>query len=368
MKNLIIPFFPPLLIILNLILFIKLKLLIPQLTGNAHLPDFENYLRLIDDIKEGINPYTVSYMQTLGPPMVFFYFLPFSVFNLQSAKFLYTLINIICGFATCRLLAKKLFRKNTVNWFLFLNLIFFSSFPVRFSIEMGQPNLVIGYLVSLLICNTKNKWAHIFMSLLIIIKTNYLITLTSLIRKDLKQAIKTILTILLVSIFLLPIINPSYYSYYFSNRNRNFLPVLTNNLSLDYYNQSVPARLNTMRFGETSIPLYMIAAAVILVILYQSQNLLLGFIASIILSPTSWQHYFAVLFPIFIIAFLKTKKLFNKRILLTAFFFWWAEFPLLHFAKANFFSELLSSHYLISAIILFAAIYTNKINIRPASK
>src|SRR4030042_3433093 len=94
-----------LVLILNFLLFLKLKFFIPQLTGNSTLMDFDAYFRLIGDIKIGINPYTISYMQTLGPPSVFFYFLPFAVFPINIARGIFTFINISCGFSSCFLFA-----------------------------------------------------------------------------------------------------------------------------------------------------------------------------------------------------------------------------------------------------------------------
>jgi hypothetical protein len=78
-----------LLLLLNILLFYKLKYFIPQLTGSAQLLDLKYYYDLAGDIWAGINPYTVSYTQTLGPPTVFFYFLFFSVFNINTGVSLY---------------------------------------------------------------------------------------------------------------------------------------------------------------------------------------------------------------------------------------------------------------------------------------
>lgn len=347
-----------LLILFNLIIFIKLKFFIPQLSGRTHLLDFETYIRLIKDIGTGINPYTVNYMQTLGPPTVFIYFLPFSVFNLPTAKFLYTLLNIICGFAICSAIAKKFFRKNTINWFLLLTLLFFSSFPARFSIEIGQPNLVSGYLITLLICRPKTKITNIILSFLITVKANYIVLLISFVQKNLKLVIKSFFTFILIVVFFFPIIKPAFYSYYLLHKNQNILPVITNRDTLNYYNQSIPARLSTLGFGNLTPGLFLILALITFWTVYKSQNLYLGILASIILSPVSWQHYFAVLYPVFIVSFLKTKG-FYKAMALISLFFWWVEFPFLHTAKVNLFTAVLSSHYLISAIVLFFIIYKN---------
>src|SRR4030042_2805245 len=126
------------LLILNFLLFLKLEFYISRLTGDTTLLDFDAYFRLIENIKKGINPYTITYMQTLGPPAVFLYFLPFSVFPINIARGLFTFINISCGFLSCFLLASHFLPKGKIYVLLLLNLLLFSAFPLRFFIESGQ--------------------------------------------------------------------------------------------------------------------------------------------------------------------------------------------------------------------------------------
>ena len=380
------PFIFSILLLFNLLLFIKLRFFLPQLAGNSQLLDLETYHHLVKDVFMGINPYTVSYMQTLGPPTVLFYFLPFSLFSLPTAKFLFTIINIICGFATCYVLAKNFFQNShrprnashtsevktpnlhTINIFLIFTLIFFSSFPVRFSIEMGQPNLVIGYLVSLLVCKANTKYLNVILSLIVIIKTNYFIALISLLKNNSKLTAKTLLIILGIVVLLLPIIKPSFYTHYLTHKTGDLLPSVGSTQEINYYNQSIPARLNVLGLEHTALLFYVVLALIILMCVYRSGNIILGIIASIILSPVSWQHYYAVLFPVFIFTFVNTKNIRYRILLLIAYLFFWIEFPFLHSTSVNLFTALLSSHYLISAIILFTLIFKQKIPTSSVSK
>ena len=380
------PFIFSILILINLLIFIRLRFFLPQMAGPSQLLDLETYYRLVEGVLMGINPYTVSYMQTLGPPTVLFYFLPFSIFSLPTAKFLFTIINIICGFATCYVLAKNFFQNShrprnashtsevktpnlhTINIFLIFTLIFFSSFPVRFSIEMGQPNLVIGYLVSLLVCKANTKYLNVILSLIVIIKTNYFIALISLLKKNATIMAKTLLIILGIVVLLLPIIKPSFYTHYLTHKTGDLLPSVGSTQEINYYNQSIPARLNVLGLEHTALLFYVVLDLIILWIVYNSGNIMLGIIASIILSPVSWQHYYAVLFPVFIFTFVNTKNIRYRILLLIAYLFFWIEFPFLHSTSVNLFTALLSSHYLISAIILFTLIFKQKIPTSSVSK
>ena len=325
----------------------------PQIRGISTLLDFNAYFKLIGDLKEKINPYTVTYMQTLGPPTVFFYFLPFSIFPIKAAQGIFTLINISCGISACYLLASRFYPKFKIAAFLLLNLIFFSSFPVRFSIEIGQPNLVICYLISLLICIPKIKFPSIILALLISIKTNYFLVLISFLKKNLKLVIKTLLVIISFAVLLFPIIKPSFYSYYLFQKTKNVLPAFGKNVSIDYYNQSIPSSLTRLGVIQNQKELYLLITIVLIYLTFRSSNLLVGILSSILLSPVAWQHYFAVLLPVFVVVFVNLKKKpINLLFFFIAIIFWWIEFPWLHLSPLNFINGVLASHYFISTLIL----------------
>jgi hypothetical protein len=203
---------------------------------------------------------------------------------------------------------------------------------------------------------------------LIILKTNYSLVLISFFKKNIRVTVKAVAGILLICTVFLPIVKPSFYSYYLLHKNQVFIPTAVNNNSTNYYNQTIPARLSTFGIGKWVIPIYLITIVATLWIVYKSQNLLLGVLASIILSPVSWQHYFAVLFPVFVLAFIGSKKIYSLGILALSMFFWWVEFPFLHNARVNIFTAILSSHYLLSATTLFFVILKNKMNVLSASK
>lgn len=353
------------LIVLNLALFYKLRFFLPLLSGKAQLLDLETYLRLLSDIKDGINPYTVSYMQSLGPPSVFYYFLPFSIFDLSVSIPLYTLTNIICGFATCFLFSRTFF-EDKLKCFLILTLIYFSSFPVRFSIEMGQPNTVIGLFLTFLICYPRTKYLSFILSLIMIIKTNYFVLLLSFIKSNFWATVRALSYVAIITSLLFAVIKPSIYSYYITEKTGGFL-LNTNNSSFDYYNQSIPTKIGGAIPEKSGVVIYTTIILFIFWKVFKTQNLMLGALASVMASPVSWQHYFAALFPVYLYSIIKTKGI--LRILsLFAFFLYWIEFPFLHHAQVNLFTVILSKHYLISAMLLFLIISKNKLISHPASK
>ena len=145
-------------ILLNILILIKLNFFVPLLLGQTPMLDFDNYYRLTKDLLQGMNPYSVNYMITWGPPLIFIYYLPFQLFNLENARTLTTLFSLISGILTCSLLAKNLFSKDRLMSFLILTVILLSSFPARFSLEMGQPNLIIMFIVTCITLSKNNNF------------------------------------------------------------------------------------------------------------------------------------------------------------------------------------------------------------------
>jgi hypothetical protein len=179
-------------------------------------------------------------------------------------------------------------------------------------------------------------------------------------RRNIKLVTKTLLVIILFILLLLPIIKPSFYSYYLFQKTKTILPVFGKNLSLDYYNQSVPSTLSRLGIIRNQGGLYLLIFLTLVYLTFRSSNLLLGLLSSIILSPVAWQHYFAVLFPIFVAVFVNLKKKpVNILLFSVAIFFWWIEFPWLHLSSSNFINGILASHYFISALILIFLILSN---------
>ena len=348
-------------LILNIILFFKLKLFLPQLTGKAALLDFDTYYRLVRDAKAGINPYAISYMQSLGPPLVFIYFIFYSFLSLVKARAISTLINILVGFSVSWLLAKKYFPKNWINYFLLLNFIFFSSFPMRFSIEMGQPNLIATLLITLILVSKSPFQKSSFLSLLIAIKTFFLFSLLSYLRKNLKIVFKTLFFLGILIIFSFLFIKPAWYRYYLYERLPGIISPTPKGIStgLDYYNQSLKSTLNRFCLSSLYPSMEIIVFIFLSSLIFSFRSFELSIPSALIISPVSWQHYFAVLFPILISTFVSAKNPLIKIALLFSGILWWIELPQLHNSPTNLINSVLASHYFLSAFILALAIIFN---------
>lgn len=342
------------LLVLNFALFFKLHFFIPQILGYQPMYDFDTYYHLVKDLQGGTNPYTVSYMQTLGPPLLFIYYYPFSLLSLNWARSITSVINIFAGIVVCFLLAKQVKatnKKTRLTAFLGLTFVLFSSFPARFSIESGQPNLLIGLLVTLMLVSQKHK--ELLLSLITAIKTFYLVTLLAFVkRQKVVSLVKIVYWLILLILISMLVISPNIYAFYFENK---FLQIFDQKtpIGMDYYNQSALSTFNRLGFGVAATfgnQIFLTAGSILILL---TSNIEIGLIMALLLSPVTWQHYFVVLFPILVLNFYKsTNQAKRMTAMIIISFFWWVEFPSLHTTKPTIVNGLIGSHYFFSALVL----------------
>jgi len=348
------------LIIILVVLFTKISLLQRIFFQKTPLYDFDLYYSLINSIKHGINPYSPGLTFSLGPPLVFLYFFPFSFLALEKARVVATLINITSGFVLCFLLAKKFNKKYLLTTFLVLVIVFFSAFLPRYSLGMGQPSILLTLFITYIICSKNSVLKGISLAIASSLKTILLFPILAFI-KNKKFLIVFLLTLVLLTLLSLTFIKVDWYKYYFQNIfiSLNNSPLASS--GIDSYNQSLKSTL--FRFGLFDlykiifIPVLIIASLFIAI----TANFELSVITAILLSPISWQHYFVVLFPIFVAAVFKMKWNFkNLSIFTVSFILWFVQFPWLNSSKVGLVTSILASHFFISGLMLFYLIWNNR--------
>lgn len=350
-----------LLLIGHLALLKRIGLIEVIFYGSRRLMDFDNYYRMAKDLLTGQHPYRLDYPQTLGPPLVLVIYLPFALFPLNQARIFITIANLFSAYLLSYLLAKKFFINQKWLVSLTLNLLLLSSFPARFNLLMGQPNLLIALLLTIFLTTNQPCLQGACLAIATAIKSFLGFSLLSLLKKNtkaLKWFFIFLLGIMLVFFF---VIKPSYYLDFFKERffKTTFSPTHPHNL--DYYNQSLKSTLFRLGIGESYsfiYPLFLISAGSYL---FSSANLEAGVVLALLISPVCWQYYFVMTFPITIKLFKKIifkPKLF--ALLGLSFALWWGEMPWLHQVPINFLNGLFASHYFLSALILLLLIIWEK--------
>lgn len=348
------------LIIVLVILFTKISLFERIFFQGTSLYDFDLYYILIENIKNSVNPYSPWLIYTVGPPLLFLYYFPFSFLKLTDARILVTIINIASGFILCFLLGRKFNKKYLLTTFLTLSIIFFSAFLPRFALGNGQPSILITLLITLVIISKNSFWKGIFLALAASIKTIFLFPVLSFL-KDKKFLIAITLSFFLLTLISLTFIKIDWYIYFF----QKIFPDLNNSPTplsgLDYYNQSLKSTFFRLGIIDSYKFLFfpiLVVASLLLIIMGSFE---LSVIATILLSPVSWQHYFTILFPIFVLVFFTMKKnIRNLSVFTLAFILWFIEFPWIHNTTPNLLSRLLASHYFISGFLLSFSLLKKK--------
>jgi hypothetical protein len=364
-----------LLILVQVLLWQKIKF-DDFLLGKINLWDFDIYWQGAVDIMKGFNLYEMPYMVSAGPPLVYAPFLFFYKIPLNISRSIITILSSIAiGWSSWRLsagfsfLEKKSFWReiglNRFNIFLLLQLCLWIAFPTRFSLLLGQVNLILMLAVTYLLTTKSSLIKGALSGILIIFKTNFLILFVAMIFKKShrKSFLIGLATIGVGLLFSINWIKPDFYRYYFTHKSQTYISASVPNNHIDYYNQSLSSTFNRLNLNKFYLSFWMISVIGGAVWLIKTQDLESGIILSVLLSPVSWSHYVVVFYPILIgmfsklvkKGFPKTKKDWLKWILLIASAFLLSvEIKSLHQQQLTLFSGILASHYLIGGVMLMA--------------
>ncbi|MDA1079199.1 MAG: glycosyltransferase family 87 protein [bacterium] len=316
--------------------------------GNRPVLDLDNYHLTAQEVLAGEHPYELSHMETLGPPSVLIPYLLTSQLSERLNRVFWTTANLLGLIVTVVLFAKTLAKKNLLLATSLLLIVSLISFPVRFSLEMGQPNLVIAGLISLVLF--KKKFSGFSLAVIVLFKTFFVVSLASLVTRK-KVLLSTLIFGSIMFLGTFWVIKPEFYYDFITNNLATTLA--QENIqagSLNYYNQSIVAAVARMIGSSETGSLSILFLGLGLLLCHYSKSLKIGFVSSVLVSPILWQHYIAALLPIY---FLTGKYVYQSKnwslisIFLLSITLLWVEFPWLHLHKNGVFPALLASHFLV---------------------
>lgn len=356
------------LVLVFLLIWISFQIRLQDLfLGHIQLLDFDAYYQMLPAVANGVSPYEISSMQTAGPPSVILPYLLLSGLSLEISRGSMTAISILSSVMACWLLARYLFPSKQVLLTLALLTLFWLTFAARFTLLMGQSNILVMFLMTVLL--TKSGWPQsIALALSTILKANYLAIWPYLFRRP-----KVLLTsgCIVILIFLLGFwrIPLTTYQFYFSERFLSYAAMQVSAKQMDYYNQSLQASLGRIDL----ILLYPIVLLLLILLwmftIWRSKNLAFGIIFSLVLSPIVWQHYFVVLFPVIVLIAWR----YRSRPLLIAgcvvsyglTMFQWSNF---HQLDVNWLTGVLGSHQYLGVLLLLAILLQAEFGRKPLPK
>jgi len=296
-------------------------------------PDFSQYFWGLKTIVQGLNPYIVTQRTltpTVYPPFVLFLLSPLGLLSFFWAEKIWTVLSIIFLFSAVYLIF-KIYNKSIASTlgFTVLGLVCWS-FPVKFTLGMGQINNLILFLfvVSIYFLEKKKKYLSAFFlaSSLAIKFFPLFLPLYLLLKKKWKILISA--AIIVSSFYIVAFILDPKINFYFY---KNILPTFLASWKTDYYNQSLSGFIsrNVVENNTRDILRYMFSIIFVVVSFFaifktlKNNKLIrmhLGLLVSLnlIVSNFSWQHHFVVMvFPFLVTLFYIQKMKNNLKFLLT---------------------------------------------------
>ncbi len=309
--------------------------------------DFDTYLLQWREVLAGISPYTVSHMFTLGPPIALLPYLPFVFLPQVLSQFVFFVINLYCGYALCQKISLRFWP--TLTGWLFLSLLLFVSFPVRFSLLMGQPALIVAYLVTEVLLSRKKTLPLFF---LVMLKTFFVWILVAFIKHK-KIKVITVLFCVAATIFAFsPLLPSAWYTQYFRGPFTSAVVSSPGRAGTDYYNQSLKSTFHRFGGDKFYLPLWIFLVVSLGLICWRTQSLSLAVVSSLYLSPVVWQHYLVFILPILAIAFFSSVKPRERMMLLLAGILCSVNLPGFHEAKLNLLTAIGASHMFFGLTLL----------------
>lgn len=277
-------------------------------------PDFTVYYYSAQNILHGMNPYIAHPPAKdifLYPPFALFIFLPFSLCSISIAGKVFTVFSLVCLFLSFLILYKIHNIQFLSKTGLLLMGLTFLSFPVRFTLGMGQINFLILVLIVYFLYYLQHKEkmkSSIFLGLTYAIKLfPFLLLVYLMIKKEWKVIFGTVMVLFITLLLSLGIVSPQVLLHYLLQ-----LPSLSNSWPTAYYNQAISGFISHIGISKGSEVIRLILSGILLLVSFfalfkkkkkqTTNDLSIGYIVtlSLLINPFSWQHHFAFLIIPFI--------------------------------------------------------------------
>jgi hypothetical protein len=331
-------------------------------------PDFGQYYFGFKEMLLQTNPYAQvgkAFTSTTYPPIAMVLFSPFSITPFVMAQKVWTLLSLVSLFLSIYLIF-KICKKTPVSslGFFILGLICLS-FPVKFTLGMGQINNLIFFLTVLAIFLLQKKqqiFAGVSLAVSLAVKFfPIFFPLYFILIKKWKLLFSLILTFIILNLIAF-ILNSKINIYFYEK----VFPTLLSGWKTDYYNQSL-----TGFIGRSFISgifrealkdvLSLVFVVVSFFVVFRSlkngnlQNMHFGLLITLnlILNNFSWQHHFVfMIFPFLVTLFFITdRKLSYKNLI-----FLFIAYLLIasNIKNPNDFPILFRSHVFYGAVLMWA--------------
>lgn len=327
-------------------------------------PDYRVLWISAKDMLTSNNPYTDKELYTPNayPPISELFYLPLAVLPYQPSQAVFIFLSFSSIIGSVFLSIKLIYKKVAWQHFLLFTALALLSFPTKFSLGMGQINLIVLFLLLLAYYfQQKNKQiiSGSVLGISIILKPIFIFFLIFFIlKKKWKMVLTSIFTVtfaILATVIFWPV------DYWFSWFKTGILPLANLAGREAYCNQGLMGFISRI-FSDLQVRKYLTLALSLLLTLIPSvltlkrknENLILSLfiITLLFVDSASWQHHFVwLMFPLIAVS----QKVFLKKNAVFKAFIWLAYF----LASWNFknpfpYPPIIISNQFYSALILWA--------------
>jgi len=289
--------------------------------------DFRYYYNSLQALIHGGNPYNSSKFPLFYyPPAAILFLFPFVILPLVISEKIYIIFSFLCLFLSIKMLF-KIFQIPMRSWLsIFLMILIFNFFPLKFTLVMGQINTVIFLLLTFFIYCYKNNRQYlsgIALATALSLKIFPILLMPYLmINKQWKILISMLLTLIFISGAVYIAFPKNVTSAFFTN---TIPSILQTGGGTYYYDQSLFAFINRTLNNQIPIQLTRAISIAILIATYiilwlygrfKSSNLLSMsslMILNLILNGYAEQHHFMwLIIPLFVTFFyVRNRRLSN---------------------------------------------------------
>jgi hypothetical protein len=271
------------------------------LIWNSYLLDFSVFYDAAQSTIQHANPYTNPHLFTQAsyPPITFLFFIPLALLPFGFASKIWIILSLAFFYISLRFLNK--IKHLSFLKFVIIFIATVSSFPFKFTLGMGQINLlVLGCLILFLYYLGKSKVVSEFLlSIAVVLKLfpGFLLMYFFIKRKF--RYILTVLFFILALLFLsILYCGIDTYYYYFSHV---LLPMISNPAGSVYYNQSITGFFARLKiYGSYLFITRLILMLVTLFTVYKKKinvyyaiSILLTLV--LLINNFTWQHHLVLL-------------------------------------------------------------------------
>jgi len=275
-------------------------------------PDFSIFYGATRNLIQNENPYTNVSLYSLFPypPVTAIFYIPFIVFPYAFSQTIFTILSFFCVFGII-FLTQIMLRKFQLVDFMLFSSVALLSFPVKFTLGMGQINIIAFFLILFSFFLFKNHKIFLAAPLLtigVILKPIYVFLLIYFFTKaDLKFVNIFMSSLLLFLVLSFVFFGFEVNAYYLQFITPHFADVDGREV---YYNQGIMGF--TSRLTEHTLTRKVLAYSfsfivLIIPLVLKKKNLIddIAFFSSltaalVLIDPLAWQHHFIILIAPFI--------------------------------------------------------------------